>query len=81
MRECGRALWLSIFVGSGDIWRHRSLYVEIVHRAHQAGLAGASVLCTCDGHRTDIIVGYDRLEQDVDPVSRWNSTCSKSAPF
>jgi PII-like signaling protein len=31
-----RAVRLSIFVG-GDIWHHKPLYSEIVHRAHQAG--------------------------------------------
>ncbi|MEV4314005.1 DUF190 domain-containing protein [Actinocrispum sp. NPDC049592] len=42
-------LRLSIFVGEGDTWRHRSLYVEIVHRAHQAGLAGATVIRGVEG--------------------------------
>ena len=42
-------LRLSIFVGEGDTWRHRSLYVEIVHRAREAGLAGATVIRGVEG--------------------------------
>jgi len=40
---------LSIFVGESDSWHHRPLYVEIVHRAHAAGLAGASVFRGIEG--------------------------------
>jgi len=32
-----------IIIGESDRYHHRPLYAEIVHRAHQAGLAGASV--------------------------------------
>lgn len=49
MRQPGRALRLSIFVGEGDIWHHKPLYSEIVHRAHKAGLAGATVLRGIEG--------------------------------
>ena len=45
----GRALRLSVFIGEGDIWHHRSLYAEIVHRAHKAGLAGATVVRGLEG--------------------------------
>jgi uncharacterized protein len=45
----GRALRLSVFIGEGDIWHHRSLYAEIVHRAHKAGLAGATVIRGIEG--------------------------------
>ena len=38
MKLSGRALRLSIFIGEGDIWHHKSLYAEIVHRAHKAGM-------------------------------------------
>jgi uncharacterized protein len=40
----GSALRLTIFVGEFDKRHHKSLYTEIVHRAHKAGLAGATVL-------------------------------------
>jgi uncharacterized protein len=45
----GRAVRLSIFVGEGDLWHHKPLYAEIVHRAHQAGLAGATVVRGLEG--------------------------------
>jgi len=40
---------LTIFLGESDQWHHRPLYSEIVHRAHAAGLAGASVLRGVEG--------------------------------
>jgi uncharacterized protein len=46
----GHALRLSIFVGEGDSWHHKSLYAEIVHRAHKAGLAGATVIRGIEGY-------------------------------
>ncbi|WP_216900189.1 DUF190 domain-containing protein [Nocardia alni] len=49
MKSSGRALRLSIFLGESDGWHHRSLYGEIVHRAHKAGLAGATVLRGVEG--------------------------------
>lgn len=49
MNPSGRALRLSIFVGEDDVWHHKPLYAEIVHRAHTAGLAGATVLRGIEG--------------------------------
>jgi uncharacterized protein len=49
VKQPGRALRLSIFVGEGDIWHHKPLHSEIVHRAHKAGLAGATVLRGLEG--------------------------------
>ncbi|MEU0520214.1 DUF190 domain-containing protein [Streptosporangium sp. NPDC006007] len=46
----GPALRLTIFIGETGQWRHRPLYHEIVHRAHQAGLAGASVIRGIEGY-------------------------------
>ncbi|MEU9545957.1 DUF190 domain-containing protein [Streptomyces mirabilis] len=43
MRLIDRALRLTVFIEESDTWGHRPLVAEIVHRAHQAGLAGASV--------------------------------------
>jgi len=40
----GSATRLTIMIGESDRWHHHSLYSEIVHRAHRAGLAGATVL-------------------------------------
>jgi PII-like signaling protein len=38
-----------VFVGESDRYQHTPLYAEIVHRARQAGLAGASVLRGIEG--------------------------------
>jgi PII-like signaling protein len=48
-RLTGSALRLTVFVGENDTWHHRPLYSEIVHRAHAAGLAGASVFRGVEG--------------------------------
>jgi PII-like signaling protein len=40
---------LSIFIGESDQHDHRPLYTEIVHRAHDAGLAGATVVRGFEG--------------------------------
>ena len=45
----GTARRLTVYVGEDDTWNHRPLYTEIVHRAHDAGLAGASVLRGIEG--------------------------------
>jgi PII-like signaling protein len=36
---------LTVFIRQSDLYHHRPLYSEIVHRAHQAGLSGASAFC------------------------------------
>jgi PII-like signaling protein len=49
VKLAGRAVRLTIFVGEGDLWHHKPLYAEIVHRAHKAGLAGATVVRGLEG--------------------------------
>jgi hypothetical protein len=50
MRLHGPAYRLTIFIGESDQWNHKPLSTEIVHRAHTAGLAGASVLRGIEGY-------------------------------
>lgn len=45
----GRALRLTAYLAANDQWHHRPLYTGIVHRAHAAGLAGASVFHGIEG--------------------------------
>jgi PII-like signaling protein len=45
----GTATRLTVVVNENDQWQHRPVYTEIVHRAHAAGLAGASVFRGIEG--------------------------------
>ncbi|MFC8272456.1 MULTISPECIES: DUF190 domain-containing protein [unclassified Streptomyces] len=60
-RLVGRALRVTILVGESDTWHHRPLYAEIVHRAHEAGLAGASVFRGIEGFGASSRVHTTRL--------------------
>jgi hypothetical protein len=67
----GPAQRLTVIVGESDTAGHRPLYTEIVHRAHDAGLIGASVFRGVEGfgaskhiHTTRIL----NLSEDL-PVS------------
>ncbi|MGO4630788.1 DUF190 domain-containing protein [Streptomyces sp. 2RAF24] len=57
----GPALRLTVLVGERDTWHHRPLYTEIVHRAHEAGLAGASVFRGIEGFGASSLVHTTRL--------------------
>ena len=50
MRLEGRQKRLTIFIGESDHHGHVPLATEIVHRAHRAGLAGASVFRGVEGY-------------------------------
>jgi uncharacterized protein len=50
VKLAGPALRLTVFIGETDVWHHRPLYHEIVRRAHEAGLAGASVMRGIEGY-------------------------------
>ncbi|MEU0439323.1 DUF190 domain-containing protein [Streptomyces sp. NPDC006186] len=60
-RLTGRALRVTVFVGENDTVRHRPLYSEIVHRAHAAGLAGASVFRGIEGFGASSLIHTQRL--------------------
>ncbi|MFS4096243.1 DUF190 domain-containing protein [Streptomyces sp. AF1A] len=57
----GRALRLTVYIGEDDTWHHRPLYTEIVHRAHAAGLAGASVFRGVEGFGASSRIHTSRL--------------------
>jgi uncharacterized protein len=57
----GPALRLTILVGDSDTWHHKPLYTEIVHRAHAAGLAGATVLHGVEGYGASNHIHTTRL--------------------
>lgn len=61
MQLSGLALRLSIFIGEDDRWHHKPLYHEIVKRAREAGLAGASVLRGVEGYGASSMIHTTRL--------------------
>jgi PII-like signaling protein len=52
---------LTVFIGEDDQWHHKPLYTEIVHRAHAAGLAGASVFRGVEGYGASNHIHTTRL--------------------
>ncbi|HEX5403760.1 MAG TPA: DUF190 domain-containing protein [Pseudonocardiaceae bacterium] len=61
MRLAGLALRLTIFVDADDTWHHKPLYHEIVHRAHKAGLTGATVLRGVEGFGASSLIHTTRI--------------------
>jgi len=57
----GPARRLTVVVGESDVVGHRPLYGEIVHRAHAAGLAGASVFRGIEGFGASRQIHTNRL--------------------
>ncbi|MEU1671427.1 DUF190 domain-containing protein [Streptomyces roseifaciens] len=60
-RPRGGALRLTVFLTESDRWEHRPLSTEIVHRAHTAGLAGATVFRGIEGYGASSVVHTARL--------------------
>ncbi|MFI9465144.1 DUF190 domain-containing protein [Streptomyces xiamenensis] len=54
-------LRLTVLVGEGDLHGHRPMYSEIVHRAHRARLAGASVFRGIEGFGASSLIHTTRL--------------------
>lgn len=52
---------LTAYLGESDTWHHKPLYAELVHRAHAAGLAGATVLRGIEGFGTGGRIHTSRL--------------------
>ena len=61
MRLHGRARRLTIFIGDSDEHHHRPLYTEIVHRAHDRGLAGAGVFHGIEGYGASSRIHTSRI--------------------
>lgn len=61
MKQTGLALRLQVFIGEDDLWHHKPLFHEIVRRAREAGLAGATVLRGCEGYGGHSLVHTTRL--------------------
>ena len=52
---------LTIYLGEDDHWHHKPLYHEIVRRAKDAGLAGASVLRGVEGYGASSLIHTTRI--------------------
>ena len=61
MKLQGPAMRLTILLGESDQWHHRPVYTEVVHRAHAAGLAGASVMRGIEGYGASSRIHTTRL--------------------
>lgn len=61
MKLEGPATRLTVFIGEADQHHHRPLSTEIVHRAHAAGLAGATVMRGIEGYGRSSRVHTSRM--------------------
>ena len=57
----GSSTRLTIYIGEDDHWHHKPLYHEIVRRAKDAGLAGASVLRGVEGYGASSMIHTTRI--------------------
>ncbi|MPY97226.1 MAG: DUF190 domain-containing protein [Actinophytocola sp.] len=61
MTSTERAMRLTIHVSENDTWQHKPLYHEIVRRAREAGLAGASVFRGIEGYGSHSLIHTTRF--------------------
>ena len=80
MRLEGEGKLLRIFLGETDRWQHRPLYEEIIRKAREMGLAGATVIRGIEGfganshlHTTRIL----RLSEDLPLIIEVVDTAEK----
>lgn len=61
MKLSGRATRMIIHIGEDDVYHHKPLYHEIVRRAHNTGLAGASVFRGVEGYGAGSLIHTTRF--------------------
>ena len=77
MRLQGPSQRLTIFIGETDHYHRRPLYSEIVRRARQAGLAGASVFRGIEGFGASSRIHTTRIWRSSSSTrpSTWPRSC------
>ena len=68
IKVTGEALRITVLIGDNDTWHHKPLFTEIVHRAHAAGLAGASVFHGVEGFGASSLIHTTRLLSMADDL-------------
>lgn len=64
----GAATRMTVYLNDGDRWGRSALFTEVVRRARERGLAGASVLHGVEGYGAGTLVHTDRLLDAADDL-------------